>query len=573
MGGFLEYHRSSPVDWISDNLRIITKEGKLVNLRPNIGQLMLNSSIRDQQESGNPVRIILLKPRQVGWSTWSEAYGFYQINTRPQWTALVVSDDLDSTDLIFNMTKLFQAEMPSHLRRRTDSSNRKEIIYSAPWRSKFLTQTAGKDVLGRGGTIQYLHCSEVAWWPRAQEGLAAVLQQVPKTLESVVILESTANGVGGPLYDRFWQAVDRRQNNPRDYSGYIPVFFPWYKFPEYSTKCPLNFRANEEEEELRARFGLMDGQIWWRRLKIQELADDESLFKQEYPATAREAFQVSGRSVFSQSLLDKMEKRLNLSEIRYGLMTGHVGNVGFESVTRQKDCWQIRYFPQEGHEYTHGTDVMEGEVSDTANERSKPDWHGSVVFDRDEQRVAAIFHGRCDVDELGRQCVLASDFYNEAWATPEINDAGFAVLSAYKKADYRHIYQRQKHDEQLVAEDTPQLGWKTTSLTRQWLVDTLKTAVRNGEIEVSFPEIIQEMRTFVVDKAGKSVHLPGEHDDLLFGLMIALQLHLRCPLNPEPYPYATTGTKEEKVHQKSLSTIGAVDDWEPEDEMDDDYTY
>jgi hypothetical protein len=233
-----------------------------------------------QRQAGYPVRIILLKPRQVGWSTWSEAEGFYEINTRPNRTGLVVSADTDSTNFVFAMTKLYHDQMPPDLKRPTDQSNRKEIIYAAPHRSKFITQTAGKDVLGRGGTVHFFHASEVAFWQRAKEGLAAVLQMVPQgDVTTSVILESTANGVGGSFHDMFWQAYERKQKED-DLSGYLPVFFPWHKFPAYKTLTPKGFNLYEDEEDIKNFFKLTDEQIFWRRLKIHELGGDVQLFKQ-----------------------------------------------------------------------------------------------------------------------------------------------------------------------------------------------------------------------------------------------------------------------------------------------------
>ena len=71
---------------------------------------------------------------------------------------------------------------------------------------------------------------------------------------------------------------------------------------------------------------------------------------------------------------------------------------------------------------------------------------------------------------------------------------------------------------------------------------------------------MDEMETFIRDKNGKPVHRPGKHDDLLFALMIALQVHQRCPLSDLPYRDDYTGELVAPEKQESLSTIGAIDD-------------
>src|SRR6185503_2218810 len=56
----------------------------------------------------------------------------------------------------------------------------------------------------------------------------------------------------------------------------------------------------DEEQEYADAHKLTDGQMAWRRAKIAELKDT-LLFKQEYPATADEAFQLTGHDSFIRS--------------------------------------------------------------------------------------------------------------------------------------------------------------------------------------------------------------------------------------------------------------------------------
>ena len=533
--------------WIKRNLKIINKSGTLVELIPNEGQLMLHRAIEEQRKSGYPVRIILLKPRQVGWSTWCEAEGFWYINQFPNKTALVVSADIKSTRFVFNMSKLFQDMLPKEMKRKTVSSTEHSIIYAQPHRSKFLTQTAGTDVLGRGGTVNFFHGSEVAYWPSAKLGLAAVLQMVPYEIDTTVILESTANGVGGAFYDLFWQAVDR-QKDGANLAGFIPVFFPWYKFSEYKTTVPMTFKADEDELDLKQKFVLTDEQIYWRRLKLSELGGDEEMFRQEYPATPMEAFIASGNPVFT----GKMTSQKIIDRIRYCIFTEN----GIEDVNRRFNCWQIIRNPIEGHEYAMGIDTMESRISDPQDEKSQLDRDGVAVLDRDTSEYVAIYHGQTEQVELGQQCLYCARYYNNAYVAPEIPKA-MEVLKIFRNAGYSHIYERQIHDEQLIEDESDNLGWKTTMVTRKWLVDSFITALREGLI-INFPVLLDEMKSFIYDKIGKPIHMPGKHDDILFGAMIALQAHLRCPYKPKPYKFSTTFDYDEK-RVASINEDGFID--------------
>jgi len=553
----------SSINWIAENLEIINKDGQLVPLDPNDGQLMLASVIQRQRDAGFPVRILLLKPRQVGWSTWSEGEGFYEVNSRKNWTALCVSADTESTDMVFNMTRTFQSHLPKKIQRPTVASNRKEIRYKEPHGSKFLTQTAGKDVLGRGGTIHFFHGSEVAFWPKAKEGLAAVLQMVPKNPDTIVILETTANGVGGAFYDMYWQAVDRMKATD-SLEGYLPIFFPWYKFADYATITPDNFVADEDERIVQKEFELNDAQIYWRRLKIQELGGDEAMFRQEYPATAMEAFQTAGNPVFLQSMF-KYQKQF-IKKPRRCVLTQD----GLEDVQRTFNCWKIRQLPCANHEYAIGVDTMESRISDVADIKSSLDADGVAIFDRTSGEYVAIYQGRGDQVDLGWQVYYAATFYNEAYIAPEIPN-GMTLLNIFKNKGYDNIYNRQVHDQQLTIQDSENLGWRTDMVTRKWLVDDFRSALRENSFILGFDEILNEMMSFCYDKSGKPIHLPGKHDDLLFAAMIAFQVHKRCPIGEKPYSHAFTGEETEKRNSvQSLATVGAIDMGVEEEEYNDD---
>ena len=217
---------------------------------------------------------------------------------------------------------------------------------------------------------------------------------------------------------------------------------------------------------------------------------------------------------------------------------------------------------------------MEGRLSDVQDPKSKLDCDGIVIMDRttDPAEYVAIYHGRGNQDDLADQIELALDFYNDPWVALEIPNS-MVVLKRLKEKGYQNIYNRQVHDEQLEPKDSENLGWRTTMITRKYLVDDFITAMRNQSLIVGFQSIVDEMRTFIKDKTGKPIHQIGKKDDILFGGMIALQVHIRCPLNPQPYPDSHTSSGVEKEKEYSLCFSGAIDDGiEEEDDYEEYYT-
>ncbi len=90
--------------------------------------------------------------------------------------------------------------MPGPVRPQTGKSNAKELAFPL-LDSGYKVGTAGTEGVGRSDTIQYFHGSEVAFWPNAEDHMAGVLQAVPNAAGTEVVLESTANGIGGLFYN------------------------------------------------------------------------------------------------------------------------------------------------------------------------------------------------------------------------------------------------------------------------------------------------------------------------------------------------------------------------------------
>lgn len=68
--------------YIEAFLCIKTKESEIVPFRLNSAQKRLYECIKEQQAEGKPIRIIILKSRQMGFSTLTEALIYYKTAQR-----------------------------------------------------------------------------------------------------------------------------------------------------------------------------------------------------------------------------------------------------------------------------------------------------------------------------------------------------------------------------------------------------------------------------------------------------------------------------------------------------------
>ena len=90
----------------------------------------------------------------------------------------------------------YELELPADIKLEASTENAKELAFAAV-DGAYKIATALTTGVGRSSTLQLLHGSEVAFWQHAETHAAGVLQAVANEPGTEIILESTANGVGG----------------------------------------------------------------------------------------------------------------------------------------------------------------------------------------------------------------------------------------------------------------------------------------------------------------------------------------------------------------------------------------
>lgn len=296
-------------------LRIRPKDprGGNVPLVLNQAQQYLHKRLNDQMAQTGKVRALVLKGRQQGISTYIGGRFYHRVTHCKGVRCFILTHEQDATNNLFAMVERYHDNCPALVKPETGAANAKELQFSR-LESGYAVGTAGTKAVGRSQTIQLFHGSEVAFWPNAATHFAGVVQAVPDSAGTEIILESTANGVGGEFHER-WQQAERGEGD------YIAVFVPWFWQDEYRKAPGPGFTLTPDETEYRDAHGLDNEQMAWRRSKIAELKD-ETLFKQEYPATAAEAFQMSGHdSYISPALV--LRARKHTAEASGPLVVGY----------------------------------------------------------------------------------------------------------------------------------------------------------------------------------------------------------------------------------------------------------
>jgi hypothetical protein len=270
-------------------LTIRSKPGALLPLVFNRAQQHIHEMLERQRRDTGKVRALILKGRQQGCSTYVGGRFYHRATHARGVRVFILTHEEAATQNLFDIVERFHTNCPDGQRQSTGAANARALEFDA-LDSGYKVGTAATKGVGRSSTIQLFHGSEVAFWPHAETHAAGVLQAVPDMPGTEIILESTANGFGN-FFQQTWAAAEAGTND------FVPVFVPWCWQEEYRKPVPAGFVASEEEREYATLYGLDDEQLAWRRAKIAQLKD-ASLFRQEYPASAAEAFQQSGHDSF-----------------------------------------------------------------------------------------------------------------------------------------------------------------------------------------------------------------------------------------------------------------------------------
>lgn len=503
------------------------KQGKLVPAIWGPSQRRLFDAIHSQQEAGKPVRIIALKPRQVYWSTGVAMKFWKETAFREGQRAMVYAHDEDSAQRIFEYYERFHSNYKPYHGLQLPKSNKPSLTEGIRYvnRSAIEIHTANNVVGGRSRTARRLHLSEYAFYRDAAQLMTGLLQALPDDPDTMLVIESTANGMGGPFYD-MWNRATEGKND------FLPIFFAWWEHPEYKrplSMAPDRFQESmdKEERELMRRDRLTLEQVNWRRWAIENKCEgDADRFRQEYPGTPEEAFLSSGRPRFRTAYIRRHtgvegEKgELRVEEIEHGIQRTRTS-----FFPNERGALTVWTKPEAGKQYVIGADTAEGIDINDGSGTADPDYASADVFEASIRLQVAQLRERLTPSEFGRYLYELGKWYHFAFIVLEVNSSGMGTLETLLDLGYpqERIYKRPILDEG-GKQRTTKMGWKTTSANRENLITGYESALAgagDGGIILRSAVSIREAMTFVIKPNGRTEAQPGCHDDTVFSGALA----------------------------------------------------
>jgi hypothetical protein len=283
--------------------------------------------------NGHPDGILgnILKGRQLGASTLCQSFLAHRVLTHGHVRTLIASDvpQNSGSEGLFGMLELVVEHWPWWLKPRErfhtknqhymwENDSRVVVESGKSMKGGLQDEGAEKGQIGRSKTYSCFHLSEITSWERPEQINSALLPAIPRTPRTFGMRESTAMGRHNYWHKEWLKAAGGK--DPR----FFNIFIPWYaESSKYWLPYPASWIPSADTLAFAARAAdhgprymhrpvdLTKEQLYWYEVTKAAAVLDEALYKflSEYPSEPEEAFQNSGRSIFTVATLDRMEKQ------------------------------------------------------------------------------------------------------------------------------------------------------------------------------------------------------------------------------------------------------------------------
>lgn len=526
-------------------LKIRTKKGKLIPFKLKKAQRHVwFTHIEPAYREDKPLLIYLLKGRQIGFSTLTQAVQYWRMSLWPYLGGLTAAHSTASAGHIYGMLRLFYRNAPADFRPMQKHSNRHELFFAHKsdegepgLESRIVVATAADEDLGAGYTLQMVHLSEFARYDQRAKDvdqiMATMLQAVPDDTFSMVVAETT--GEGDNFAADFW----RRKT-------FTNVFIPWVADERYTALTPIEPHewsadpASEWGDELTAAGYIREHilewwadecaaddtylerevgcRIHWRRNTLKQKCNGKiHLFHKQYPLIPDEAFSGGGKSIF-----DSQRLSIRLAAVRDKLPLAYRWSPGATETNFQfSEAGELRMFeePQYRATYVIGVDVAIG--------HEDGDYSVAQVFKLGEGEQAglltqvATYQAHINPSRFGELLVDLAHYYNFAFLVPESTGAGAALIEKLKDLNYSHMFVRKAQDT-MTQQFIEKWGFHTSPHTKNLLVDATQDAILMNRLILNDAETIKEMLAYTADERGRLTAPKGKHDDLVIGTCLAV---------------------------------------------------
>ncbi|MEG0560135.1 MAG: hypothetical protein RR513_06425 [Muribaculaceae bacterium] len=521
-----------------------------IPFRLNPSQRKVLAKLEAMRHENRPIRLIMLKARQWGGSTLIQMYmAWIQIILRKCWNSLICAHVKDASAVIRGMYSRLLREYPAEycdddtpMRFRPFEKSQNQSEITGRDCTVAIGSSESQEAI-RGSDIAMAHLSEVAFWRNTpftnpENLIRATCAPIALLPLSLIVLESTANGVGNYFHTAWLRASAGTSDK-------LPIFVPWYEIEMYrlAVESPMIVwnSMDEYERKLWNEERLTLEQIYWYQQKRREYTTHRQMMA-EYPSDAVEAFMSTDNNIFSPESVETLRKDCISPQL--------IGELSALSIKGQEALQQLHFCedttgklkvwkqpelsPLLRNRYIVAVDV--GGRSDSS------DFSVISVFDRINMTqdngipiVVAQWRGHIDHDLLVWKAMQLARWYCNALLVVESNtletentegDHGEYILTEVAK-HYKNLYYRSTLD----GKERP--GFHTNRSTKTMAINSLVGIIRDHAYIEYDNDAVNEFVVYERKSNGSFGAKDGCHDDILMTRAIGLYI---CYHEKRPIP-------------------------------------
>lgn len=538
-------------------IMIQDKETKtFIPLMLNEGQRILIGEYERQRLAGEPIRVLLVKARQWGGSTATEAYMHWlQVYWYENWHSCIVALNQSQAVNIRTMYKNFVARRPKWCDnisfKRFENTELIRIIPERGCRVQIGSATR-PDAL-RSFDFSMVHMSEVGLWKDTKEVKGddmamALYSTVPNVPGTMIVMESTAKGIGNYFHRQYLAACENKKKGNK---GIRPVFVAWYVDVRYTRNYFQRYANTEKFVETWTEYNwwqweqgaTLNGIFWYNCTKAENHWTDFQM-KSEYPTTAEEAFQAKSGRYFTDDLLKWL--RQNVKQPKF------IGDIRGDATIGDKVMENVRLYPNDSLQsevlkiWIYPTDgAPDGKkvknrflvTVDVGGRSHRADWSVISVFDRISTagefgalERAALWRGHVDPDLLAYKSAQIAHYYDDALLVIESNtydtknkksddadvsegDHTYTVLDTLGDI-YDNLYRRRTSPDKPQDRALNKIGWHMNKQTKYQAYDDYTVRLREGDYMEYSQDAADEAMWLLNAPGGKIEAMEGTHDDI-----------------------------------------------------------
>ncbi|MBR5843336.1 MAG: hypothetical protein IKY75_02005 [Bacteroidaceae bacterium] len=504
-----------------------------------------------QRTSNKPIRLIMLKARQWGGSTITQVYmAWIQLVHCRNWNSIICAHLKDAAANIKGMYTKLLDNYPAWLLNSTEQPHfqpferTSNTSYIAQRGCKITICSSESPEAVRGNDAAMAHLSEAAFWSDTpahtpESLIRSIYGSIALLPNSMVVIESTANGTGGYFHREYTRAC-------RGESDKECIFVPWYEIEMYAIPIdnPAEFASSLDryEQWLWSKGATLEA-IAWYRAKRREYSRHADMMA-EYPSDENEAFAYSGERIFDPLAVQRLRKHCSqpiaVGDMVAKQLTGRDALSDIHFVEEQQGLLKIWHMPIIDKTIRNRYIV----AVDVGGRSHKADYSVIAVFDRigmlqgDTVELVAQWRGHIDHDLLAWKAAQIATFYNKALLVIESNtletscdDSRSNYILDTIASHYRNLYARQASGDEIYESAPSRWGFHMNRSTKSALVHTMINALRN-DFYIEHDECAcHEFDVFERKTNGSFGAQDGEHDDMLITRCMGFYIAHHEPFN------------------------------------------